>query len=171
MLKRRTPLRRKTPLASGGKIERRSRVNPVSDRRKIERAEYRRERLAYLALHPYCQIFIARHELSESAVLAASGRIDGIMVPIAKEIHHRNKADGLRLIDKRWWMAASRSGHEWVERHKDDARALGYLLPINADIDGRWGDGNQALTTHQFMHAHARPKPEEEGCQKTARQS
>lgn len=147
-MKRSSSLSRTTPISN------------VSSRRKTERAEYTREAARYLALHPYCQIFIFRHELSEEAVLRGKGQLvymgKTIRVPRASQIHHRNKRDGARLLDQRWWMSASAIEHDWVEHHKDVARALGLLLPINATIDGTWGDGQRALETPALMAKKAR---------------
>lgn len=127
-----------------------------SPRRNATQKEYAREVAYYLAKHPFCQISIARHELDESAVVAAGGRYGKIQIPRATEVHHRNKRDGARLLDKRWWMAASRQAHDWVEDNKETARILGYLLPIQADEDGKWGDGNAGIETPAFMRSKAR---------------
>jgi hypothetical protein len=60
-------------------------------------------------------------------------------------------------------MAASFSQHDFVEDHKDVARALGLLFPIQADADGRWGAGMQGLTTPELMSRFARRKASDYG--------
>lgn len=135
---------------------RRSRINPISTQRRKERAEYNRRRLAFLALHPFDQIYIARYRLDEQEVIAGNGRIGGFRVPRATQIHHRNKATNARLNDERWWMATSLGSHNDVENAKGWARTEGYLLPIQADPEGRWGDGNQAETTAELLARRAK---------------
>jgi hypothetical protein len=106
-------------------------------------------------------ITIAMLGLDEAEVLCHWNRlfqnagpiIGGVRILRAREVHHRNKGRGARLNDQRWWMAASRQAHDNTENHKTWARAEGYLLPIQADAEGRWGDGNQALTTPELMES------------------
>lgn len=147
-MKRSSSLRRTTRLAS------------VSERRQTQKSEYTREAARYLAEHPYCQIFCFRHELDERAVIKSRGVLvfsgKTIEVPRSEEIHHRNKRDGVRLLDKRYWMAACREQHDWVEDHKDVSRALGLLLPINARPDGMLADGSHAIATPELMAKKAR---------------
>lgn len=145
-------MRRNAGLARGGRIK------PVADSKRAAKAAYTRDAAYYLARHPYCQIFIFRHELDEKLVIALGGNVRGLIVPKATQIHHRNKRNtSERLLDQRWWMGASAEEHEWVERHKDEARELGLLLPIQASPDGVWGTGNRALPTEELLLKHARP--------------
>lgn len=152
-MKRNIPLRRHTSIKRGGRLRSRSTKHAALDR------DYTRRKAAYLAAHPFCQIFIARHELDEEHVIRNGGTITAagpngpvaITVPRSDQIHHRNKRTGDRKNDERWWLAACFEEHEWVERHKDVARALGLLLPIQADEDGRWGDGNAAQPTPEYL--------------------
>jgi hypothetical protein len=166
-LLRKTPLRRRTPLKRGGPILRLSPIRSVSRARARDRSMYRRDVGEYLRDHPFCQIFLARNRISEANLALNSwadlaGRRYVLVggrtteIPRAAQIHHRNKRHGERLLDKRFWMAASAREHEWVEAHKAEARELGLLLPIQADAQGRWGDGNQALTTSELIEARAR---------------
>ncbi len=109
-----------------------------------------------------CAVAIARFGLDEAEVIAlgrgcsawvtvpAAGGGD-FMIGRSDQIHHRNKGRGARLNDERWWMATALTSHDYVEDHKEWARAEGYLLPFQADADGRWGDGNQALETPALM--------------------
>lgn len=96
-------------------------------------------------------VYIARTGLDEQEVIAKNGRIGGFWVPRSTQVHHRAKRNGDRLNDERWWMAVCRESHDDVEKNKGWAREEGYLLPIQADADGRWGAGNQALETPALM--------------------
>jgi hypothetical protein len=141
MIQRRKPLVRKSPLVRGARIVR------ISKARSADRRTYAKDREDYLAEHPWCQIFIARRGLNEAEAIAKNGYSHGKKIPRATQIHHRNKSRGDRLLDKLWWMSACAEEHEWVENNKTEAREIGLLLPIQSDDKGRWGAGNQALTT------------------------
>lgn len=178
---RRTPLKRstkplrRTPLKRSAKPIRR-----ISSKRRVERAEYTRVRLDHLQRHPLCQLTVAFLRLDEAAVLRAffaSGgktgmvhmgpgfandewceafRFNSWVIPLATQIHHRNKCQGARLTDARWFSSASPKMHQWVEDHKDEARRDGYLLPINADPDGFMPDGSCGLTTDEWLLVRAK---------------
>ena len=132
-------------------------MNRVSSKRRKQRAQYTQQAEAYLIAHPFDQIWIARNGLEESLVIEVSGYVivAGRLChcPRSDQVHHRNKRDGERLTDERWWMATAFESHQFVEANKNWARQHGYLLPIQADADGKWGDGNQALTTPELMEA------------------
>lgn len=120
----------------------------------------------YLVLHPLCQLTLAKHRFDEAEVLAiktatAHGYwFKGVVIPWANQIHHRNKCNGARLTDARWFASACGQMHGWVEDHKEQARAEGYLLPIEADPDGRLPNGGQCLTTDQWLAARSRLRAE-----------
>lgn len=145
MIQRRKPIVRKTPLKRGGYIAR------ISKSRRADRSMYSRDRAEYLRDHPFCEIYIARYGLDPKTVFSNNGVVGGFKVPRSNQIHHRNKTNGPRLLDKRFWMAASGKQHRWAEDNKDDARAIGILLPIQADIQGRWGNAQQGLTTPELL--------------------
>lgn len=142
---RRTPLKRSTkPLV---------RIRP--ERRK-ERQSYNRDRLEYLAAHPFCQISIFAAGLKEQRVIDAGGRYSSTggqmkQIPRSTQIHHRNKARGKRLNDQRFWMSASAAGHDMVEQNKEFARRTGLLLPFEANADGLCPNGEQWPTTPEMM--------------------
>jgi hypothetical protein len=146
---------RKTPMKRGGFLRRTSMLSTASRSRKAQRVQYGRKAAEYLIAHPFDQIWIALRSLDEYLVIAVDGfvLVKGQLCrcPRSDQIHHRNKRNGERLTDERWWIATSRGSHEVVEQRKDWAREVGLLLPIQADPDGRWGDGNQALTTPELM--------------------
>ena len=139
-------------------IERRKPIRRKSPRREREDRMYARDRGEYLREHPYCQIAIFLAGASEVTVIEGRGYYNGMRFPVSTQIHHRNKSSGPRKLDKRFWVAAASDRHRWVEDHKGDARELGLLLPIQADAEGRWGDGNQALTTEELLKKRAAEK-------------
>lgn len=156
MIQRRKPLTRKTPIKRTG-------LKRITKERSGQRRMYNKDCFEYLLAHPFCQIYLARYRIDEESVIALSKEsqsgiifINGQLVPRATQIHHRNKARGERLLDKRWWMSACDLEHNWVETHKEEARKLGLLLPIQADAHGRWGAGQQALTTYELIRSLAR---------------
>lgn len=166
-------LSRNSALKRGGPIKRKSKVRRISSSRQIDRRIYNRRRKAYIEAHPFCQIYIAQHRLNEAEVIRNNGTAaihtkcsksatrlygvtDGvytIQVPLANQIHHRNKADHERLLLEDYWMSAGTVGHRWAEDHKDEARKIGVLCPINARPDGSLPDGQRCLTTPELLEA------------------
>lgn len=148
-------LTRRTPLKRSGNLRR------STSKRRTERAQYSRAKIEFLSRHPFDQIYIAYNRLDEVDIIAnggywkdAFGRLQH--APTSNQIHHRNKCRHGRLNDERWWMATSSAYHERVENCKEWARSYGFLLPIQADEDGKWGAGQQALTTPELLAARAR---------------
>lgn len=128
-------------------------IRPRAERHRSADAEYRKSAAAYLKEHPFCQVTIAVWGFDEAEVISRKGFGFGRFIPQATEVHHRNKRSGSRKNDARWWIAACRRAHDWIETHLSFARANGLSLPIQADEEGRWGDGNQALPTPEFMRS------------------
>lgn len=161
-------LKRNSPLKRGGKFARKSAsIARVTPERADERREYNRLREEYLRAHPYCQIWIAERGLDEAEVIATLGYATtgfsfwkGERVPLSTQIHHRNKCRRARLTDFRFVMAASQKWHDEVENRKSWARDRGYLFPIQADENGRWGAGNQGLTTPELMASRVVKAPD-----------
>jgi hypothetical protein len=141
----------------------------ITEQRAAERREYAELRERYLRDHPVCQFWIAERGLDEQIVLQQLGGNlrpgdlwwSGERVPFSNQIHHRNKCRRARLTDERWIMAVSQRGHDGIEGRKTWARERGYLLPIQADAEGRWGAGNQALTTPELMASRVTVAPAE----------
>lgn len=104
---KRTPLRRKTPLKAGKPSLKRTRLNPVSKKRKNQNAEYIRVRKTYLLLHPLCEL------CSKS---------------IATDIHHKAGRWKERLTDAENFMALCRDCHEHIHKNPAWAYGNGYLL-------------------------------------------
>lgn len=165
---RRTPILRKkksdgprwTPQSAFEHVEPKKkkcrRIPTIRKERAAERRMYNKDRDEYLKAHPYCQIFIAQNRLNEEEVISAEGFLRGLCIPLATQIHHRNKTNGPRLLDKRWWMSACHEEHQYVENHKEESRKIGLLLPIQADAQGKWGAGCQALVTRDLLAVRAR---------------
>lgn len=151
--------------------------------RRRQWVDYGKQRKEHLWAHPLCQLTIAKHRLDEKEVLAqleverqtgqgdvlwgmavmqqgsqAGFHFKGVVIPWADQIHHRNKCDGVRLADARWFASAGSWMHGWVENHKDQARSEGYLLPFEADANGRLPDGSQCLTTDEWLATRARKR-------------
>jgi hypothetical protein len=172
-LKRKSYLKRSSPKWRAKKSAKtcapRISFKRITPERAAERREYADLRERYLREHPICQIWIAEHGLDEAALLReldlghgstlGAAYYSGERVPFANQIHHRNKCRGARLTDERWIMSVSQKWHDEVEGKKGWARERGYLLPIQADAEGRWGAGNQALTTPELMASRAPKRP------------
>ncbi len=136
------------------------RIRQTSQVRAAQRREYNKMKPAYLAAHPFCQITICRLGLNEQAVITANGSFlypvgspaaVRRQVPFATELHHRNKANGCRLTNFDYIMSASAGAHRWEEEHKDEARAMGILCPINCRPDGTMPDGMKQPTTIELL--------------------
>lgn len=149
----------------------RSPIRRMSAKRAAESKAYTFARSQFLAEHPLCQVTLReagipeevalnawRHVINERGGVSPVGlRIfwDGKIVAISRshQIHHRNKRNGTRLTDARWFLAVSLVKHDEIENNKTWARTRGYLLDISADPDGFTPAGVQALTTHELMLA------------------
>ena len=144
----------------------------VSPKRRKQGPAYARLRAEHLWNHPLCQITIALERLDEPS-LVAEYRASCLTGPIeirvikagiagwtridpATQIHHRNKSNGDRYLKKEFFMSAGAAGHDWAERHKDEARRIGVLCPINARPDGSLPDGGRCLTTDELLAVRAR---------------
>lgn len=44
------------------------------------------------------------------------------------DLHHMNGRTGRRLLDKEFWLAVSRSGHDWIHNNPLEARKMGWLI-------------------------------------------
>ncbi len=116
---------------------RRTRIKPVSDKRRKAMREYTKLRKAFLEAHPFCQWWLKEQGdecpggLSEEYAKENDGRfrINSVpsQCPRATECHHRNGRTGTNYLDTSTWMAVSRQGHEWIHQHPSQARAKGYI--------------------------------------------
>ena len=111
----------------------RTRLRRISERRLRETELYRYRVRQFLLAHPYCQVWLAEHGVVEAEAIRVGGTItladcSVVLVPLATEVHHRNKRRGDDLLDARFWLAVSREAHRQIEERKQAARAAGYLL-------------------------------------------
>ena len=113
----------------------------ISDRRRAELAEYKKMRIAFLAVHPICQIWLVENGWEEAGnqLYIKRGMNPPITAdqcklyfefkaPLATDIHHTNKRRDSMLNQTEFWLALCRKNHSRVERNKAWARANGYLL-------------------------------------------
>jgi hypothetical protein len=84
----------------------RTKLNPVSDKRKGQLRIYSYERKAFLAAKPVCEI-------------CHRGR--------SVDVHHRRGRWGRKLLDRTFWTAVCRPCHDLIHSNPRRARELGYL--------------------------------------------
>lgn len=99
---KRTPLKRKTPLKRG------SRLNQVSDRQRERKKAYKIVREDYLF-----------HNL----------RCERCIKSFASDIHHKKGRIGDNLFDHTTFMAVCRPCHAYIEAHPAEAKAKGWMRP------------------------------------------
>jgi hypothetical protein len=89
--------------------------------------EYAKRAKAFLAAHPYCAVFnFAREVFYET---------EGYFPPnMASEIHHFRGRRNKLLLDERYWLSVSGSGHSWIHSNIDGARKFGLIAE-----QGDWG--------------------------------
>ena len=114
---------------------RRTPLRRISERRLLETDLYRRRLQQFLLAHPYCQLWLTEHGVAESLAIERHGIVHlpdnpAALVPLATQVHHKNKRRGADLLDENHWLAVSRDAHERIENHKAWARARGYLEPF-----------------------------------------
>lgn len=128
---KRTPLRRRTPLArtqalrlrasqglAAGRRSTLKRSQPLawrSDKRKDEMAEYVPLMLAFLAENAWCDF-------------------PGCGAP-SQVLHHRRGREGRRLLDQTWWAASCNPHNDYAETHTGEALKAGWLVRINSNGD------------------------------------
>ena len=103
---KRSPLRRKSGLRGNGTL-RRSKLNPVSSKRRRQLSEYAKVRSAYLKLNPVC-VCCATHP--------------------STEIHHRKGRWKERLNDSIWFAALCRNCHDYIHANAEWAYEKGWLI-------------------------------------------
>lgn len=124
-------LKRRSPLKRTGQLKR-TKLSPVSAKRRTQAALYAKKRKAFLEAHPYCQVWLAQHAgiIVHFAKALYSGKA---VSPISAttinscDIHHKAGRTGKNYLDESTWMAVSRDGHRWIHDHPKEARARGWL--------------------------------------------
>jgi hypothetical protein len=87
------------------KYPERKAIKKVSDKRKIENAEYKELRDAYMKANPICEYPDCTHK--------------------SKDLHHAAGRVGNFLTDTLFFKALCRPHHIWVEEHPIEAKMLG----------------------------------------------
>jgi hypothetical protein len=122
----------KKGLKRSGKPLKRSRMRSVSKGRAKQLREYSVKRRAFLKAHPWCQIWLRRHYMTEEHANAYNGwfaiMANLVRCPRSCDVHHSKGRTGKNYLDETTWVAASREEHEWAHRHPSQARALGLLV-------------------------------------------
>jgi hypothetical protein len=115
----------------------RSGIRRMSDRRLAQTSFYNYQIKRFLQEHPYCQVWLAENSVSEEDAKRQGGRVrlgspDSplVSIPLATEVHHKNKRRDEDLLEQKYWMAVSRDGHEKIENNKAWSRSGGFLLPF-----------------------------------------
>ena len=133
MIQRRKPLKRKTPLFRG------STIRKMSPKRRIESRLYYVKRLDFLEAHPFCQVWLDDHGMSQTEAEHFSGCSLGdpaggaclgkspTTIPRSTDIHHKAGRSGENYLDETTWMAVSRQNHDKIHKHPKWARERGYL--------------------------------------------
>lgn len=78
----------------------------MSDRRKKSMVVYRGLVREFIPAHPRCSVYPAK---------------------ASTDVHHTRGRAGTLLIDKRFWKAVSREGHNWINANPLDARKRGLI--------------------------------------------
>ncbi len=124
-MKRTSPLRR-TPLRR------------VSKKRAKQLRDYSVIRAAFLLEHPVCEVWMKEngwkrtdgariHNEKPGHFDASAQDLFDIGAPRSVEIHHRNRRNGARLNDPAYFIAVSRTGHEFIHNNPSKAREMGLL--------------------------------------------
>lgn len=114
-----------------GFIKRKTRLNPISAKRRKERKIYMEKRAAFLDEHPVCQAAIKILGLDEALVrngdgyYYANGKLNRL--PRSVEIHHVKGRHNGNYLNTDSWLAISREMHEAIHRNPKWARENGLL--------------------------------------------
>jgi hypothetical protein len=107
---------------------RRTRLKPMSKKRRKDSAIYSKKRKAFLEAHPFCAVWVEA-AATRIRVLREAGLGIGDIRPLRScDIHHKAGRSGANYLDESTWMAVSREGHDWIHAHPSEARAKGWLL-------------------------------------------
>jgi hypothetical protein len=117
---KRTPLKRKTPLARGKKGLRRTRLKPMSDKQRKENARYLKLNRAYLLEHPKCE---ACREIGWEL-----GDLQRSCEPRKSTQVHHKMGRGKHLCAVEFFCASCDECHTYIEANKNWARSVGLIL-------------------------------------------
>lgn len=120
-MKRSGFIARKTPLRSGSRLKRTTRLAKVSPRRREENSFYKIEVKAHLKEFPLCQV--------GDAIMAAGYPVR--CTRVAKHVHHRKGRAGPLFFDRRWFFSCcdGECHPQWTHQtHVKEATELGIIL-------------------------------------------
>ena len=83
-------------------------IKPISDKRKKRNTAYKLARDLFML-----------EEVNKLCPVNGSA---------TTEIHHMNGRENERLLDREFWLAVSREGHQWIHNNPIEARAKGWLI-------------------------------------------
>lgn len=104
---KRTPLKRKTPLARGKKRLRRTPLKRKSDKRKLQDEVYFERRAHFLKANPVCQFPSCRTK--------------------SRDVHHKAGRTGTNYLNVHTWLAVCRKHHNFIHDNPNVARMFGLL--------------------------------------------
>jgi len=84
----------------------RTRISPISDRRRALSRIYAAQRTDYLRQHPTCEKCDSRS---------------------SRDIHHKAGRYGGNYLNVETWCALCRTCHDWIHQHPSKAREKGWL--------------------------------------------
>lgn len=106
----------------------------VSKKRQGDMRVYAKKRIAFLAKFPLCQWWLNEHgfgpedqEQLQSQHANGIVYVDGVIVPLSREVHHMAGRTGGNYLDEKTWLAVGREGHEAIHRNMNLARSKGYV--------------------------------------------
>lgn len=109
-------------------IKRKSRLSPVSAKRRGANKEYAASRKAFLALRPLCEVWRQIAQDQDAELFHAIFKTGVYSHPVySEDIHHVEGRAGSRFLDVNTWMAVSRKAHRWIHSHGRQAREKGWL--------------------------------------------
>lgn len=85
---------------------RRTALNKVSKKRRVQWKTYSEKRIDFLADHPTCQNCLRKKSV---------------------DIHHKEGRIGTAYLDEKTWAALCRFCHDWIHQHPREAREQGWL--------------------------------------------
>ncbi len=86
-------------------------IAKLSDKRKIQEAQYQKLRLEFLNVHQKCEI-----------------KANSNCTVFATECHHSKGRIGLLLTDVKYFIAGCRNCHQWAETHPNEAKEKGWSV-------------------------------------------
>lgn len=131
---KRTPLKRGKPLKRGGSLKRKTRLAPMSKKRRAISTQRQRMVRDELARRPRCEagpmIWLHRSTIHRVDPKALTGRdLDTLCVGYSCELHEPlTRARGGSIIDPANTVAICRGCHDWVHANPHAAHAIGLLV-------------------------------------------